>query len=79
VRKLSKVIFFFFGGTGGYSASWQVICPLSHAPILSFALVIFGIVSYIYVQASMDHSAPIYASPIAGVTVACHHTQLFIG
>jgi hypothetical protein len=46
----------------------------------TFALVIFEIFGYFcgLVLASLDHSLPICASRIAGITGMYHHTQLFI-
>jgi hypothetical protein len=39
-----------------------------HMSSVLFALVIFGIGSYIYAPGSMDHNPPIYTSHIAGMT-----------
>jgi hypothetical protein len=40
-------------------------------------LVIFQIWCHIFFQVGLDHDLPIYAFHVAGMTGACHHTQLY--
>jgi hypothetical protein len=39
---------------------------------------IFEILGLLFVQASVDHDPPIYASCVAGMTGAYHHAQLSV-
>jgi hypothetical protein len=75
----SKGIAIFFSGseilTQGFTLAWKALYCWSHVPT-SFTLVVLEMVS-LFAKAGLDLNLSTYASCVAGMTDALHHTHYF--